>query len=238
MSDPGRGARSRLPWEAPDPSENGAAAPASPPPPPRVGVAGAVRVPARDLPAHQGPGPPPPDRAAQPVQPGQADPRSGGRSDPQGGLRPALAGVGSAQLRRAGGAGHPGPRRDLRPGTAGAADPGPDGLRHPGQHLQAGLHRARRQAGAHRRPLPGRPPPAPGHRPDRLRGGPPDRRQLAHGGRPPARRQPRQRHHQAAGAGRPPPLDPKVQARRAQRGGPAAHRQRSPSRCSSCSRRS
>ena len=36
MSDPGRGARSRLPWEAPDPSENGAAAPASPPPPPRV----------------------------------------------------------------------------------------------------------------------------------------------------------------------------------------------------------
>jgi pilus assembly protein CpaF len=36
MSDPGRGARSRLPWEAPDPSENGTAAPASPPPPPRM----------------------------------------------------------------------------------------------------------------------------------------------------------------------------------------------------------
>jgi pilus assembly protein CpaF len=39
MSDPGRGARAKLPWEAPDPNTNGA--PTSPPPPPRVDLAAA-----------------------------------------------------------------------------------------------------------------------------------------------------------------------------------------------------
>ena len=60
----------------------------------------------------------------------------------------------------------------------------PDDLRHPGQHLRAGLRRAERPAGEDRRPVPGRPAPAPGHRPDRLRRRPPDRRLLADGGRP------------------------------------------------------
>ena len=79
----------------------------------------------------------------------------------------------------------------------------------------AGLHRAARPAGADRRPLPGRPAPAPGDRPDRVGRRPPDRRLLADGGRAPAGRLARQRHHQAAGDRRPAPLDPQVQARRA-----------------------
>ena len=72
-----------------------------------------------------------------------------------------------------------------------------------------------RPAGEDRRPIPGRPAPAPGHRPHRLGGRPPHRRLVADGGRPPARRLARQRHHQAARDRRPPPLDPQVQARRA-----------------------
>ena len=66
--------------------------------------------------------------------------------------------------------------------------------------------------------------------------GPPDRRHLAHGGRPPARRLPRQRDHQAAGDRRPPPLDPKVQAGRAERARTCSAPRAPPSRCSSCSR--
>ena len=57
------------------------------------------------LPAGQGPGPPPADRAAQPVEPGAGEPGAGGRGHPQGGARPDQPGDGAAQLRRARAAG-------------------------------------------------------------------------------------------------------------------------------------
>ena len=79
------------------------------------------------------------------------------------------------------------------------------------------VHRAARPAREDRRAVPGRPAPAAGHRPDRLGGGPANRRLLADGGRPAAGRLARQRHHPAAGARRAPSLDPQVQARRAER---------------------
>ena len=69
-------------------------------------------------------------------------------------------------------------------------------------------HRAGRQAREDRRPVSGRPPPAPGDRPDRLGRGPPHRRLLADGRRAPARRLPRQRHHPAARDRRPASVDP------------------------------
>ena len=43
------------------------------------------------LPADQGPGPPPADRAAQPLEPRAGEPRAGRRGHPQGGARPDLA---------------------------------------------------------------------------------------------------------------------------------------------------
>ena len=64
----------------------------------------------------------------------------------------------------------PGQRSDgrgLRPRAARAAAARPDDQRHPGEHLQAGLRRARRRARGDQRRLPGRPPPAAHHRADR-----------------------------------------------------------------------
>ena len=74
--------------------------------------------------------------------------------------------------------------------------------------------------------LPGRPPPAADHRPDRVRRGPAHRRLLPDGGRPPARRLARERHHPAAGVDGPHLSIRKFQARRAVRGGPPADRHR------------
>ena len=108
-------------------------------------------------------------------------------------------------------------RRGVRPRAARAAAARPGDQRHPGQHLQERLRRARRQARARADDVPGRQAPAARHRPHRQRRRPPRRRQLADGRRAPARRLARQRHHSAARGRRPAALDPPFSGRAAAR---------------------
>ena len=111
-------------------------------------------------------------------------------------------------------------RRGVRPRAARAAAARPDDQRHPGQHLQARVRRARRQARAGADDVPGRPAPDARHRPHRQRRRPARRRQLADGRRAPAGRLARQRDHPAARGRRPAALDPPFSGRAAEGRGP------------------
>ena len=148
------------------------------------------------------------DREARPADDREAAPRAAARRaapDPEPDPRDQRP---AAQPRRARAAGRGAAGRGDGPRAARAAAARHDHLRHHGQHLQHGLHRAVRQAGADRRPLPRQRPPAADHQPHRVAGRPPDRRVVADGRRPPARRLPRQRDHPAPGHRRPDPVDP------------------------------
>ena len=126
----------------------------------------------------------------------------------------------AAQPRRARGALRGGARRRVRARAAGAAAARPDGQRHPGQHVQARLRRARRAPRARHRQLPGRPASDARDRSHRQRGRTARRRQLADGRRAPRGRIARQRDHSAAGGRRPRAVDPPVPGRTAEVGRP------------------
>ena len=89
-----------------------------------------------------------------------------------------------------------------------------DDLRHPGQPLQADLHRTQRQARRNRRRVQGRRAPDADHRAHRQLGRPAHRRIEPDGGRPSRRRLARQRDHSAAGARRPGDVDSPFQTDR------------------------
>ena len=151
-----------------------------------------------------------PSQAAQPAEPrgaGLGGPPARRRRDPHARLRADGRREHAGQHRRARADPQRHPRRGLRARAARAAAARPDGQRHPRQHLQVRLRRAQRRPHQGADDVPGRPPPAARHRPHRLGGRPPRRRQLADGRRAPGRRQPRQRDHPAAGRRRPAAVD-------------------------------
>ena len=138
----------------------------------------------------------------------RCSPRS--RSDPRSACRrridtDELAGTGAA------GAGSAG--RSFWPRPAGTAAGRSHGLRHPGQHLQAGLHRTQRNAGTDDHAVSRRRAPDEHHRPDCFRDRPPRGRIVADGGRPACRRLARQRDHSAAGGRWSLPLHPAIRPR-------------------------